>query len=51
MNQQIKALQNNAIIKATIFYSGTPKKEEKPKLSRPERLYMMFMENLKNKAK
>lgn len=47
MNQQIKALQNNAIIKATIFYSGTPKKEEKPKLSRPERIYMTVIGNLK----
>jgi len=47
MNQQIKALQNNAIIKATIFYSGTSKKEEKPKLSRPERIYMTVLNNLK----
>jgi hypothetical protein len=47
MNQQIKALQNNAIIKATIFYSGTSKKEEKPKLSRPERIYMAVLSNLK----
>ena len=40
---------NNSVRVTAVLFST--KKEEKPKLSRPERIYMMFMENLKNKNK
>ena len=40
---------NNSVRVTAVLFST--KKEEKPKLSRPERIYMTVLSNLKNKNK
>lgn len=40
---------NNSVRVTAVWFS--PKKDPKPKLSRPERIFIAVMNNLKNKSK